>query len=286
MKLISTFCAGLLSLAAIATASAQVQVKFSQERTLYLQYEPLEVTVTLSNVTDAPISLSTDSNGKSWLSFLVFAQDGTTVNPLKPVDLGQVTLNAKESRQFTVNLLPFYAIRSTGGYSAQAVVSIPGLTPMMTGKLFFTVGKGEKVWSQPIYNMGVQRVYSLIRFLEVNDCNLYLRVEEPDQNLVYTTVRLGKVINFTDPVELFDAEGNFHVVHVIGSNAYCYTKTDALGTIVSQEIRTGVAGLTPPTLAKSSAGEVAFVGGQGKDQKIERSKLSDTQGALMSAGGQ
>jgi hypothetical protein len=285
MKSIVAIGIGLLSLMLVTAAQAQVKVQLSQERSIYLQYEALELAVTITNVTDSPISLNAGNNGKSWLSFLVFTQDGSTVDSIKPVDIGQVTLKPGETQRFVVNILPYYGIRSTGGYSVQAVINIPGLTPIMTGKLYFTEGKGETISTQEIYNMGVKRVYSLIRFLDVNDCNLYLRVEEPDLNLVYSTVRLGKVVNFTEPEKQFDAKGNLHIVQVVGTNIYRYTEADPQGNILKQETRSGVAGQYVPTLAQEKDGSIVFAGGQGKVDKVKRAKLSDSQGVFMSTEG-
>jgi hypothetical protein len=284
MKFISAFCAGLLSLMAVAAAQAQVQVQFSQARNLYLQYEAIDLTIALTNVTDGPVVLAPDSDGKSWLSFLAFDQNGSVVNQVKNVEIGQINLAPGETKRVTINILPFYAIRSTGGFSVQAVISIPGLTPVMTGKLYFTIGKGETMWKHDAYNAGVKRTYSLVRFLDVTESNLYLRVEEPDQNLVYSTVRLGKIVAFADPAVEFDALGNIHIVQVIGSRNYRYTEADANGRILKQEDRSAVVGMTTPTVAKANDGTVQFIGGVTKKDATERVKLSETQGSQIPAG--
>jgi len=284
MRLVSALFAGVLSLMAVTAAQAQVQVQFSQERNLYLQYESIDLTLTLTNVTDGPILLNTDSEGKSWLSFLVFDQSGSVVNREKDVDVGQVKLAVGETKRISVNILPFYAIRSTGGYNAQAVISIPGLTPVMTGKLYFTIGRGETIWTKDTYNTGVKRVYSLVRFLDVTESNLYLRVEEPNQNLVYSTVKLGRIVAFADPVVEFDALGNIHIVQVIGSRNYRYTEADANGRLLKQEDRSAVVGMMVPTVARANDGTVQFVGGFTKKDVTERVKLSETQSDLMPAG--
>ncbi|MDR1190955.1 MAG: hypothetical protein LBK60_04715 [Verrucomicrobiales bacterium] len=276
MKAIAAFCLVILSLSAAATR-AQVRLQLSQPRNLYLQYESIDLTVTLTNVTDASVNLGPDENGKPWLSFLVFAQDGGAVSQVKPVEVPPLTLAPDESKQVTVNILPCYGIRSTGGYSTQAIVQIPGLKPIMTGKLFLTIGKGETMWTQSIFNTGIKRIYSLIRFLDVDDSNLYLRVEEPDQNLLYTTIRLGRIVTFAEPVVQFDAHGHLHIVQVVGAKTYRYTEADASGVILYQEDRAEVPRLPRPTLAKTTDGEVQFIGGLTRQALAERAKLSETQ---------
>jgi hypothetical protein len=287
MKLVATWFAGILALLAAVSAQAQVQVKFSQARTLYLQYESIDLTLSLTNVSDAPVNLAASDEGKSWLSFLVFnrggAGEGSFVEQVRDVAIDPVRLLPGETKQVTVNIMPYYAIRSTGGYSAQAVVNIPGLAPLMTGKLYFTVGKGEQVWKQETFNLGVKRVYKLIRFLDVHDANLYLRVEEPDQNLVYSTVRLGRLVAFAEPAVEFDAAGNIHIVQVTGSHYYRYTAADANGRILKQEDRSAMAG-AEPTVVKAKDGTVQFVGGFSKQMAAKRAKLSETQELVPAAG--
>ncbi|MDR1303913.1 MAG: hypothetical protein LBK76_01700 [Verrucomicrobiales bacterium] len=285
MKFICAVCAGIFSWLVVTPVSAQVEVQFSQQRSLYLQYESIDLTLELTNVTDAPFSLSANDDGKSWLGFLVFNQASGVVNQVKSITAKQINLAPGETKRISVDILPYYAIRSTGGYTAQAIVHIPGLKPIMTGKLYFTVGKGETIWTQDVYNTGVKRVYSLVRFLDVNEANLYLRVEEPDQNLMYNTVRLGKVVSFADPQIAFDRTGNLHIVQVISAKNYRYTEADANGGILAQEDRQSIAGVMTPTLARSDHGTVQFVGGLTKKDATERAKLSETQTIPLSASG-
>jgi hypothetical protein len=150
----------------------------------------------------------------------------------------------------------------------------------MTGKLYFTVGKGERVWSKNSYNGGIKRVYSLVRFLDVTESNLYLRVEEPDQNLVHNTIKLGRIATFADPVVEFDALGNIHIVQVIGSRNYRYTEADPSGNILKQEDRSAAAGMVVPTVARANDGTMRFIGGLAKKDQSERVKLSETQSQL------
>ncbi|MDR2463522.1 MAG: hypothetical protein LBD30_07060, partial [Verrucomicrobiales bacterium] len=151
VKIILTLCAAI-SLLTAARAQEQLHVQFSQKRSLYLQYEPIDLTVVLTNTTDAPITLATSAEGKPWLSFLIFVRDtNSIISPISPISLDPVTIPPGATRPVTVNILPHYSIRDTGGYTPQAVISIPGLPPIMTGKLYFTIGKGETLWKKNIY---------------------------------------------------------------------------------------------------------------------------------------
>lgn len=267
-----------LLLAAAAAAQAQIRVTLAAERSTFLLYEPMVVSLQLANTSSERIILNSASGDRPWLSFLVRSVDGRKARSEQPLSLDPLILEPGQSRLLSVDLTPLYAIRETGQYTVQASVQPPGRQAFLTDGLVLSVGKGDTIWTQSYVDGGTQRVVSLIRFMDRKDVALYLRVEEPQENLVYSTARLGKFVAFTKPQVELDAERGIHIVHPVGARLYRYTRANAEGTVLQQEDRES--GATLPMLEARPGGRVEFVGGVEQKPQRERPRLSELQQGL------
>ena len=267
--------AAVLFLAAAISAPAQIRVTLATERSTYLLYEPMVVTVEIANISNDSILLNSGPNDRPWLSFLVRSVDGRKVRTEQPLTLDPITLRPGQSRLLSVDLTPLYAVRETGQYTVQASVQPPGRQAYLTDALALNVGRGDTLWSQTYVDAGTKRIVSLIRFMDRKDVYLYLRVEEPQENLVYTTTRLGKFIAYTSPQIQLDASRTIHVVHPVGARLYRYTRATPEGVILSQEDRESAG--SQPSLVSRPGGTVEFVGGIEQKQRTERPRLSEAQ---------
>jgi hypothetical protein len=267
--------AAFLFLAAAASTQAQLRVALGAERSTFLLYEPMIVTVQITNTSGERILLNSGAQDRPWLSFLVRSMDGRKARTEQPLTLEPVTLGPGQSTLLSVDLTPIYAIRQTGQYTVQASIQPPGGRAYLTDALVLTVGKGDTIWSKDYVEDGTKRVISLIRFIDRRDVALYLRVEEPEENLVYCTTRLGKMISFTSPQAELDGTRGIHIVHPIGPRLYRYTHASPEGQILRQEDRES--GATAPSLAVRPDGVVQFVGGIEQKQRTERPRLSELQ---------
>lgn len=254
---------------------AQLAVRLASERSTYLLYEPMVVTVEISNTSTEPVLLNSGAQDRPWLSFLIRTVDGRKVRTEQPLRLDPVTLAPGQRQLLSVDLTPLYAIRETGQYTVQAAVQPPGKQGYLTDALALGVGKGDTIWTRTYVDGGVKRVVSLVRFMDRREVTLYLRVEEPNENLVYATTRLGRMVAFTSPQVEMDAEWGIHIVHPVGARTYRYTRATAEGRVLAQEDRES--GATPPTLAQRPGGRIEFVGGIENKQPTERPKLSELQ---------
>lgn len=264
------FVAGLSSI-----ATAQLSVRLAAERSAYLLYEPLVVTVELTNTSNEPILLHSGPQDRPWMSFLVRSVDGRKIRSEDPLALDPVNLGPGQRKLLSINLTPLYAIRETGQYTVQASVQPPGKQGYLTDALSINIGKGDTVWTRTYVDGGIKRVVSLIRFVDRREVALYLRVEEPQENLVYSTTRLGRVVAFTEPQVELDAQKGIYIIHPIGSRTYRYTRASAEGVVIAQEDRES--GTTPPTLVRRPGGTIELVGGIENKKATERPKLSAAQ---------
>lgn len=258
---------------------AQIRVVLAVERSTHLLYEPMEVAVQITNTTDEPLVLNTRPGERPWLSFIVKGADGNSVRTEQTLELEPLAIPPGEAKLLSVDLTPLYAIRTTGPYRVQASVQVPGRTAVLTDPLVLTVGAGDTLWTKSYSEAGTQRVVSLIRFMDRREVTLYLRVEEPRENLVYSTTRLGPVVAFTQPQVLFDKGKGIHILQPVSPKTYRYTRADKEGRVLEQVDREAAA--TQPTLAEKPGGEVALVGGMAPPTiETRRPKLSAAQQGL------
>lgn len=270
-----------LFLAGIGTlpASGQIRVSMESSRSTYLLFEPIVFSVTLTNTTSSPLALNDHPvSGRPWLTFQIFRADGSKVMPVSGYSVPPQVLRPGETKILDVNITPLYRVRDTGPYDIRAVVNLAGRQSFQTGRLRFVVGKGEETWTVNREVDGEQRRYSLIRFLEREDSNLYIRVEEPANNTVYSTVRLGTVVGYTRPQVQFDAEGNLHVLHINTAKLHRYSRISPDGQVLEQEDRSAAG--TAPTLISGNDGSVEVAGGINMSEKPTRRKLSEDQMGL------
>jgi hypothetical protein len=279
---------GLLCfLAASIPAMAQITVAAQTTRTDFLLYERVDLMVTVANIGDNDLVLNNDTN-HPWLSFLLSRHTQQNYMPIRQErdsTFAAITLKAGESKTLRVNLTPLFTFRDEGDYRAAAVIDLPGQGQMVSDNVPFSVMKGQQVWSQSHPVDGSQRIYTLIRFSPTSDTTeLYLRVEDPAENLVYANLGLGAMASSVDPEVLFDPQGNVHILHPTALGTYLYSRADPDGKIIHQgvfktEAMQGPSGVEriPPRLVKMNDGNVIVQGGVEQDPNHPREKLSEGQ---------
>ena len=281
MRLLAALGA-LCFLATSSLAPAQIQVSAQTERTGFLLYERVDLIVTVANAGESDLVLD-NNEGHPWLSFLVSKHNRLPVRPEREGTFKPITLKVGESKTLRVNLTPLFSFREEGDYTAAAVIDLPGEGQIISDGVPFTVLRGRQVWSETRPVDGSERVYSLLRFSPRPDItDLYLRVEDPSENIVYANLALGEVVAYIDPEVFFDPQGNLHVMHPIAMGTYLYTRADPSGKILHQGIFKTFQAIRP-RLAKMEDGNVIVVGGLEENPNTPRELLSEGQKA---AGGQ
>ncbi|HEV3270808.1 MAG TPA: hypothetical protein VGZ93_01370 [Candidatus Methylacidiphilales bacterium] len=257
------------------SASAQVQVSAQTERSNFLLYERVDLLVTVANVGENNLVLNNDDG--PWLSFLVSKHNRLPVRPEREATFKPISLKAGESKTLRVNLTPLFSFREEGDYTAEAVIDLPGQGQMISDSVPFTVQHGREVWSQTRALDGSQIVYSLIRFSQKPDTtHLYLRVEDPSENVVYANLALGELVAYIDPEVFFDPQGNIHVLQPTAMGTYLYSRADSKGKILHQGVFTTFQ-LIRPRLKKLEDGNVIVVGGREDNPDTPRETLSQGQ---------
>lgn len=268
------YCLALLCTTGIFSARAEVRVSIECERMNYLLYAPVVVRVIIQNNTE--IDLSLQSQGESWLSFVVTRGDGFAVHTDQKLEVPPLFIKAGTTKSATMNLTPHYAFREQGNYKVRAVVDIPGQGQILSGNLQFNIVRGQTVLTRTRPMEGSERTYTIVRFSPDNtSTELYLRVDDLKENLVYATVELGPVTSTVMPPQIaFDKDGSLHILHTIGQGSYRYNRVSATGVLENQSNYEAVPE-APPRLTSAGEGAVMVVGGQVLNQENRRDRLSE-----------
>lgn len=275
-------CLALLLTVGIFSARAEVRVSIECERVNYLLYAPVVVRVIIQNNTEVDLSLQ--SQGEPWLSFMVTRGDGFAVHTDQKLDVEPVVIKAGATKSTTMNLTPHYSFREQGNYKVRAVVDIPGQGQILSGNLQFNVVKGQTVLSRTRPLDGSERTYTLIRFSPDNtSTQLYLRVDDAKENLVYSTLELGPVTSTVVPPQLaFDKDGNLHILHTIGQGSYRYNRVSPTGVLENQSNYEALPEM-PPRLTSAGDGAIMVAGGQVLNQENRRDRLSEAKFPVANA---
>lgn len=262
-----------LASGSLAMAQLSVNAQMGRDGADYLLYERVDFIVTVTNTSESDLVLDNEGD-HPWLSFMICKHDTLPVRPERQAFFKPLTLKQGESKTLRINLTPLFSFREEGAYTAQAVVTLPGAGDLVSQEVPFTVLRGTKIWSQQRPVAGSDRVYSLLRFSPKPDMTeLYLRVEDPADNVVMANVGLGQIEAFVDPQVFFDPQGNIHVMHLISMSTYVYTRADQDGKIKHQGVFKTFQEV-PPRLKQMEDGNVYVAGGMEQTQEMTRESLS------------
>lgn len=255
-------------------AWAQLDVRLETPKSSYLQYAPIPVTVNLKNLGGQELVLE-ESGDRPWLEMIVQSIDGLLLKPDRPLAPPAVVLKPGESRALPLDLAPHFLVREPGGYRVRASVRPPQGTSLLTEPLPFLVGRGEIIWSMPRGHGKERRIFSLVKFYEDPNVGLYLRVEVPEQNLVFPSRRLGPFLPLGQPTAEFDSENHLHLLYAVGPGQHRISVVNQDGNPLREENRQET--LEKPKLRKGPDGLVDVEGGTVILPSHLREKLSTLQ---------
>ncbi|HRJ72944.1 MAG TPA: hypothetical protein PLS03_12025 [Terrimicrobiaceae bacterium] len=255
----------LLLLGAAASARAQITVDISFKRSLYMVYEPLMCTVTITNMSGRTLDLE-DTAREKWFGFQIQTVDG---RPLPPVNVDyknepvQIGSGQKLVRQ--INLAPLYPLSEFGTYRVRASVFSAQLGQyFVSPTLNVEITEGRQLWQQTVgvpqgSGPGRSRTFSLLAHRLPRTTMLYLRVEDKEAGIIYCTTQLGRFITFGSPDVQFDAANQIHILQNSAPKAFLYSMFDINGKVVKQQ---GFQVYDKrPHLVKKPDASVAVVGG-------------------------
>ena len=245
---------------------AQIQVELKFKRLQYIAHEPVLATVKISNLSGRDIDLH-DDNGQSWFGFEVNANEGRLLTPLRaaaPEPALHVVAGQTVTRK--VNLAPLFPVTDFGAYHVRANVYFPDLNKFFysTTKVF-QVTDARPVWQKTVGvpdgmpGAGEVRTYSLLSNRFVDYTGLYVRVENRNTGVVYTTYSLGHLIANEEPQAELDRANQLHVLHCAAPRTWAYSHVGLNGELLAHS--TFLETKTRPRLRHNADGVVAVNGG-------------------------
>jgi len=273
------------SFLAVATAHAQVQVDLKFKRLQYIAYEPVIATIKIANLSGRDIDLR-DDNGQQWFGFEVSAAEGRLLAPLRGAG-PEPSLHIEAGKTVTrkINLTPLFPVADLGAYHVRANIYFPDLNKFFysTTKVF-QVTDARPVWQKTVgvpdgaQGAGDVRTYSLLTNRFVDHTGLYVRVENRNTGVVYTTYSLGRIIANEEPQAELDAANQLHVLHCAAPRSWAYSHIGLNGEMLKHS--TFLETKTRPHLRHGADGVIAVSGGMldvpiAESKRIPTPKLSD-----------
>lgn len=278
-------CAALLAL--LPSLHAQVQVQLKISRRLFLCYEPIVASVSITNLTGRDLTLS-DAPPEKWFGFDILNAEDSPIPPrAADYHLEPITIPAGQTMKRNVNLVNLYPITDFGVYRVRAAIFVAALNRYVSSQAVpIEVTEGKTVWQQTVgipdgqQGAGENRNYELLSFRQTNANYLYVRVENRDKGTVFGTYPIGRLINGFDPQIEIDAQNQLNVLQMVEPKSYYYTRVGPNAELLGQQAY--IETKTRPRLKKGADGDINVVGGHivdettpGAPQAVRGPKISD-----------
>jgi hypothetical protein len=286
---VSARLCALVFLCALAPAlHAQIEVHMDIPRHLYLSYEPIVATVSITNNTGRDLTLE-DKAPDHWFTFEIMNNDGTPIparadeQNLQPStdpasgaiassttaifsERPPLTIPMGETVKRKVNLVNLYPISDYGVYHVRAVIYFDAMDKYFASRgVGFEVSEGKTLWQKTVgipdgqQNAGQMREFELVSFQQPKDNMLYVRIQDHDAGIVYATYPIGSIISGYDPQAEVDALSQLHVLLMAAPKEYLYTRLGPNGEMLGQDDYTDLK--TRPHLRRMENGDVLIAGG-------------------------
>ena len=259
----------LLNLALVAcalvSARAQVTVDIGLKRNLYVRYEPLICTVSITNASGRTLELA-DTAREKWFGFEITTLDGRPIPPINPDYSNEpMRIDNGQTIKRSINLAPLFPINEFGTYRISASVYSSQL-----GKYFpsptlnVDITEGRKLREDFVgvpegAGNGSNRTFTLLAHRLSRTTVLYLRVEDKDAGVIYCTTQLGRYLLSGTPDVKFDNANRIHILQNAAPKAFLLSVFDINGKVVKQQGYQ--AGADRPHLVKQPDGSIAVADG-------------------------
>lgn len=245
---------------------AQVKVEIGYQRRLFVLYEPIPITVAITNLTGRDLIL-TDTDTEKWFSFQVTTGDGRIVPPMDiNYKIAGLRVPTGATVKHSVNLCTMYAVQDIGVYRIKAsIYSQQAKQYYSSAKDELEVTEAKTFWTQTVgvpenaAVKGTHRTISLLTFRQPKYNVLYVRVEDKDSNTIYATTSLGPLIASTEPDFKLDKSNTLHVLQLVGARTFLYSRVNLNGACDQVNYYSVN---SQPRLKKDTEGEVYVSGGQ------------------------
>jgi len=244
---------------------AQLQVDIKLKRTLYISYEPILITVSLTNLTGNPLPLR-DADGNHWFGFQVETLDGRPIAPRSSnYDNEPLVLDAGQKLTRTVNLTPLFPIGEFGGYRIRAAIYAETLKRSFDSpSLNIEITDGRPVFEKTLgipegmQGAGETRNVTVLTHRLPNSTQLYIRIENAKGGTVFCTHRLGRLVSYGTPEILVDDKNQIHILQNVAPKVFLYSHIGLNGEVVARKTYNQI--VKRPILHAGEDGKMQVIG--------------------------
>lgn len=286
MKFLRSLLLLSLAVAAVATASAQITVDLSIKRRLFIAHEPLVATVTVNNMSGRDITLA-DTPQMPWFSFQVNGKAERIIPPRNPnYSLEPLEIKAGGSMRRSVNLTELYEIGDYGIYRIRANIFFAETQKFFSSRpTAIEITEGRLLWKRVVGSPADDslRNFTLLAHQQGEYTVLYVRTEDRENGVVYSTHELGRMLEGQPPSMEFDVANNLYVLQLIGQRDYLLSKISINGEYLGQTRYT--APKSRMYMRKLDDGQLQVVGGRRVEEIAQNpanppAKISDRPAGL------
>ena len=272
--------------------SAQISISVSTDQDRYIQFEPVEATVSLRNYSGQSISFANiGSQDGGYLKIKIINTVGRIATQIQPnLDpTADLVLLPGAMKSVTLNLSEFFDIQSEDDYELLIRVGHHRFEhDFMSNPVRFQVRNGVKIWSREVGRPTLEKnkriktkTYSL-NTIHFNTGDLYfLQIEDDDY--VYATIRLGpRVLGILPQCEI-DALSRVHTLIQTAPRLLNYRIFDLDGDMKQNNFYV-IEGTMAKLFRDPDLGTVAVKGGrkaaEGIDFNVKSYPDSNIQGSV------
>lgn len=256
----------LACLCFIATSAvAQIQVDLRFTRLQYIAYESVVANLTITNLAGRDVDLR-DENGQGWFGFEVTGDEGRSIAPISNIQTEPLNVAAGKRVTRKINLTPLFGVHDFGTYHVRAHIYFADLNKFYYSPTkVFEVSDARPIWRKTVgvpegtSARGNARTYSLMTNRFPDHTSLYVRVEDKDSGMVYSTFSLGQIIAFDQPQAELDQSNQLHILYCAAPRSWGYARIGLNGELLSRASFSETK--TRPRLVHSDDGVVKVAGG-------------------------
>lgn len=264
---------------AVSSAEAQIQVELKLKRLQFVAYEPVIATLTITNLAGRDVVLRNDA-GQHWFGFEVSGKEGQPIAPATTI-ASEPPLNIEAGKTVSrkIDLTPLYPVHDSGIYHLRANIYFADLNKFFySAAKVFEVTNARPIWQKTVgvpegvSATGTVRTYSLLTNRFTDHTSLYVRVENKDSGVVYSTYPLGRVIATDAPQAEVDRANQLHILQCAAPRAWTYSHVGLNGELLKRE--TFLETKSRPRLVHTTEGAIAVSGGM-RDSSIAQTAGED-----------
>ncbi len=229
-----------LTLALFTSAHAQLAATLRVNKRQYLAGEPVMAVVTVTNHAGENLTFAGDGRSQ-WLNFVVKDANGNPVNAKGRSTFGKMTVKAGQTMAREVDLTEHFKLEQPGGFSASAVIRMPGSVGdgTSTNRIAFNQSPGRLFWSQTVGiggGSGTTRQFRILNFSGDLRNQIYAQIRDERTGQNVRTFLLGDILTLRKPLASVDNKQQMHVMFLATPTMWVHCQVDTDGRLVSRGI--------------------------------------------------